>query len=49
MAREKKQNRITINIKSDKLYKKLMDYKTEEKLNFSDFFCSKIKVLLKKK
>ena len=46
---EKKQNRITINIKSDKLYKRLMDYKMENKLNLSDFFCSKVRVLLDKK
>lgn len=49
MTTERKQNRITINIKSEKLYKKIMAYKCEEKINFSEVFCKTLKSMMSKK
>jgi hypothetical protein len=46
---KEKQNKFTISVKDEKLYKKICEYRINEKANLSDIFCRRMKAVLAKK
>jgi hypothetical protein len=46
---KEKQSKFTISVKDEKLYKKICEYKINEKANLSDIFCKRMKAILAKK